>query len=302
MKKIKMNEKVVKDIIKTRNIIRKKYEALKSGKLENESHFEQIFRPITTPLNKLVDVTEEKQPIKSELNKLPTTSADIVDFDSPLRIKKKQKKKKKKKIMLEDEITKFERTSTPVSMDIQSFPNEFNQSLEEEPSSIVQSDLDSTANIQKQQQFLDVSQVDLTEKFISLLNIDQKDFDHKYGPRFNKTDNVWQMGSSHFSMDKHNVFVNDKVYDLTPGLKFLIFFKKPDVKQCDQNDISKYLEIVEESNLLHRNYDKTQQFAGNKSYKYNFIRNLFQHSHTGSGLMQYSTNKIDYVYWDNCYF
>ena len=102
-------------------------------------------------------------------------------------------------------------------------------------------------------------------------------------------------------MDKENIFINDKVYYLTPGLKNLIYFKKPIIEQCTVGDISNYVEIAKESYLLHRDYDVSKQYAGNRSFKYELIRNLLQNKAipTGSGLMKYSTNKIDYVHWND---
>lgn len=71
---------------------------------------------------------------------------------------------------------------------------------------------------------------------------------------------------------------------------------------------------MKSSNVLRRNYDKLQQYAGSKSFKYKFIKNLLMKTrsrrrrrpqtslsprHEGSGLMNYSQNKLDYVYWDD---
>lgn len=52
--------KPVEDIIKARESIRKKYLALKRGQSETSTAFETAFKPITTPLNKLVQNHEEE--------------------------------------------------------------------------------------------------------------------------------------------------------------------------------------------------------------------------------------------------
>jgi len=57
----------MKDIIKTRNIIRKKYKALKSGRIESETLLEDAFKSITKPLKELVEKTESNRHLKSEL-------------------------------------------------------------------------------------------------------------------------------------------------------------------------------------------------------------------------------------------
>ena len=68
----------MKDIIKTRNIIRKKYKALKSGRIESETLLEDAFKSITKPLKELVEKTEsnrhelkEEAPYKSKAIKTP---------------------------------------------------------------------------------------------------------------------------------------------------------------------------------------------------------------------------------------
>ena len=49
-----MDSKMVKDIIKTRTDIRKKFEALRRRKTQSQGQLENIFKPITTPLRKLI--------------------------------------------------------------------------------------------------------------------------------------------------------------------------------------------------------------------------------------------------------
>lgn len=64
-----MNTQVVNDLIKTRNIIRNKYQALKSGKQENALLIEEVFQPIIEPIKK---ISEDKNVKNKYTNNMPT--------------------------------------------------------------------------------------------------------------------------------------------------------------------------------------------------------------------------------------
>ncbi|EZA51163.1 hypothetical protein X777_10294 [Ooceraea biroi] len=56
---IQAREKMVKEIAKTSDSIRKKHRALKTGKMVEDAALERHFRPIIGPLPKLVDNTTD---------------------------------------------------------------------------------------------------------------------------------------------------------------------------------------------------------------------------------------------------
>lgn len=273
-----MDEQVVKDIVKTRNIIRKKYEKLKMGQQDETQHFEQIFQPITTPLKKLVDIPTALA-VKPETK--PETIMEADDFATP--------PKKRFKFLTPPT------TSTPLKPAISS-------TNDEEDFTVSDNSLAMVPHSQMEMESPRIHMINSTNKFMDSLNIKQTDFDYRYGPYYKYTENVWKIGSLPFTISNNNIFINDQVYNLTPGLINLIFLKRPQLEICEENDISVYLEIIVASGVLYRNFDKAEQKAGNKGYKYKFINKLLNKqnkSHVGTGLMQYSTNKMDYVYWDN---
>ncbi|KAL6268114.1 hypothetical protein P5V15_001205 [Pogonomyrmex californicus] len=65
---IKDREKIAKQIAKTSDLIRKKYRALKIGKIAEDIALERHFKPIVEPLKQIVENIEESQPIKKEAN------------------------------------------------------------------------------------------------------------------------------------------------------------------------------------------------------------------------------------------
>ncbi|KAL6258271.1 hypothetical protein P5V15_010209 [Pogonomyrmex californicus] len=65
MNSIKDREKIAKQIAKTSDSIRKKYRALKIGKIDEDVALERCFKPIVKLLKQIV---EETHPIKKEAN------------------------------------------------------------------------------------------------------------------------------------------------------------------------------------------------------------------------------------------
>ncbi|KAL6256700.1 hypothetical protein P5V15_011627 [Pogonomyrmex californicus] len=59
---IRDREKIVKQIAKTSDSIRKKYRALKTGKMEEDIALERQFKPIVEPLIQIVENTGGEEP------------------------------------------------------------------------------------------------------------------------------------------------------------------------------------------------------------------------------------------------
>lgn len=49
-----INENLLKDLIKTKRALKRKYMILKTGKIMNEAEFETTFKPIVEPLKEIV--------------------------------------------------------------------------------------------------------------------------------------------------------------------------------------------------------------------------------------------------------
>ena len=128
---------------------------------------------------------------------------------------------------------------------------------------------------------------------------DPKKFDTKY-IHFDSIDDAWKIGNLPFTILNNNFIANDKSYTLTPGLQQLLFIKKPVRNKVTKSDILAYLEIIESGDVLHKGFDKNRSIDANRSDKYRLIKNLQSSTKkSGTGLMKYSENKIDYKYWDD---
>lgn len=267
----KMDPNTVNKIIHTRSVIRKKYAALKEGRSEAEVGLEKVFQPITTPLKKLTVLPQQIQ-------QLPDALAG------------KLKKEK------HEPHASFHTTFTPSDK----FSKRESSSLDDEAASSPLSEPDLSL-----QDYSNTSLDTLeysTNKFMESMKLDNN-YDSKYGPYYDSKELAWKIGDSSFAVIDSNVVVDGKTYSLTPGLRELIFFRHPSEKLYTEDDIESYLDIVKTSGALHRNYNKSLQYAGNKSHKYKLIMNLLKRKeflpHTGTGLMKYSKNKLDYVYWND---
>lgn len=263
-----MDPDTVKKIIQTRNVIRKKYAALKKGRSEIDADLERVFQPITTPLKKLSDLPQQIQHLPDALaGKLKTEKHEQnasfhTTFDS-------------------DE-------------DSRSEPDSFDEAA----SSPVEPDLSFQDYSGTSSDVLEFN----TNRFMDSIKLDSN-YDSKYGPRYDTKKLAWKIGDSSFAVIDSNALVDGKSYPLTSGLQELIFSRYPSEKLYTEDDVDSYLDIVQRSGAIHRNYDKSLQYAGNKSHKYKLIMNLLKRKGslppTGSGLMKYSKNKLDYVYWDD---
>ena len=101
----KTSKKLMQDIAKTRNIIRKKHLVLRLGKRESDGEITKKADPITQPLNELVNKVksikreDENENIDEDSKKFeksisPTTSA----FRIPIQVKKLKYQTKKRRI------------------------------------------------------------------------------------------------------------------------------------------------------------------------------------------------------------
>lgn len=100
------------------------------------------------------------------------------------------------------------------------------------------------------------------------------------------------------------ITVNNKPYELTPGLIEVLLRKNPDLKLVTEGDKFVYKNILLETNVHKRDYDPHGQIKGDKSLKYrDIIKPLFYDAMTKSGgslpvLKAYKKN-TDLVYWDD---
>lgn len=96
----------------------------------------------------------------------------------------------------------------------------------------------------------------------------------------------------------------DKSYELTPGLRELLFQTKPNSNIVEEKDKLTYKDILIHTNVHKRGYSPNGQIQGNSGMKYcQFVKPLFIESDKKQGgylpvLKKYKRN-TDYIYWDD---
>lgn len=311
-----MDEKLIKNIIETRKVLRKKYDALKCGKLEETTELERLFKPITAPLEKLSQnnsIVDNKlislPPIKQHKKSWSPSSSNLIkpqpklfnsnneDLDFNISKHKQSTPIRKKSItpavnipesqnaLENDALNSIDNVDSITTTTVLSPEDADNESSDNEPYIVANNTLRAT------------------DKYIMQYtkNIPSKNLDNKYGIYYSTKEDKYKIGKLPLTIENNRIIIDDAEYNLTPGLRELLFLKNPNISNISVPDIVSFKKIARSSNLLHRNYDENKQYAGSKSEKYKLLKRLLDSSKTisGRGLMKYSKNKMDYIYWDD---
>ncbi|KYQ53669.1 hypothetical protein ALC60_04233 [Trachymyrmex zeteki] len=272
-------ERIAKEIAKTSDSIRKKYRALKTGKMEEDIALERHFKPIIELLKQIVENTVEpsKDPIKNE-----TFFSEEDEEPKP--------KRKRPSASHDNSI----RASTPVksmlsrSKTVPSTLNEMSEIVEPRDLSYVYGPLG--------------------QKYLKAVLNGKKavNIDVVYGVYFSNEGTM--LGDKRIALDKNDdIIINGKRYEGTPGLYKLIFMKFPNENIYTDDDMHNYKSILLTTNAYRRGHSANSQVLGNKGYKYkNIIAPLVLGKKFGTGInkrsdipraMTLNDNKIDYIHW-----
>ena len=261
---IMYNKKLLKDIIKTRNTIRKKYKALKSGRIEEEMKLEDTFKAITKPLKELVKraKNEPSDTIKSELVQPKYLEEEVCDenpehFETPISHKQSSIEKSSSRRQI---LSRY----TPLPI----------QYIDREP---IQGPI---------------------ADYLQLYSTQSPDVDSRYGLRNNKY-GEWKIGNSNVEISEDGIKIHGKTYNYAPGLLELLVMKDPNRKKITDEDLQNYKSILLDTSAHKRGYDTRKQTQGNAGVKYKTIIKDLLNSKRGGGLMQVIDKNINHVYWND---
>lgn len=314
-----MDEKVIRDIIQTSNIIRQKYNALKLGIVEEKRLLEDSFEPIIKPLNDIKD--------KIEIN---TTSP----YNRTITLSTKKKNQTRRRSTVSNDKLVHSTPKHDLLSDRTDFTgsqgNRFNRklaiSMDSDASDNITEDIDDADDLDNSTLFTTPTN-ELTIKHHtqnSMQNIDDineylrkknlglmatkyfkyfiqnpEKCDSKYGIYKNDSTGEWKVGSSNISIANDKIVVNDKIYNGTNGLYELLFMKIPDIHIYNENDLSAYGSILRDTSAYKKNFDSNGQINGDRSAKYrNIIRNIVG-KHYGGIIMKDNKINTDLVYWND---
>ena len=266
--------------MKSQDAIRKKFNLLKFQNQDTEKVLSKTFKPITNPLQKLINLNSSDVQIKDEDSKDVETKKEVKN--DGMKIKKKKK-------------------TSYFSLD-EDFSDSQSSLFESAVNGNESSDSDDTV----------VDKKDLVNSFIYSINKSQTaDLDVMTGIR--KHNNRLMMGSSPVSFEKDKIIIGQSTFPKTSGLIELLFKKQP--SEYNDEDLEIYKQILQLTNAHRKQYKHDEGIRAINSKKYsNIIRPLFNTSQ-GKGFsnktkrkftnsfIKYkvaSINRIkDFVYWDD---
>ncbi|XP_070518834.1 uncharacterized protein [Cardiocondyla obscurior] len=311
---LKNREIIAKKIAQTSDSIRKKYHAMKTGKMEEDIALERHFKPIVEPLKQIVENTVENNEVESAISK----------NESYFPEKKIRLTPKRKRSNATSPIT----ASTPIKSALKrshTIPSTLNEtpkfvqqrnflSRERSHSHSIEDVFDTadeplvTSIRQKLQtsegwKTLQTHYGPLGQKYLGAVLSGKKsiNIDSVYGVYFN--DNGTMTGNKRVDLDKNdNILIDGKKYLGTVGLYELIFMRFPDESSYTDTDKKNYKSILMATNAHKRDYNSQNQVKSNKGHKYKNIIAPVLSKKIGQGIpyaVTLNNNKIDYVYWDD---
>ncbi|XP_077258541.1 uncharacterized protein LOC143895361 [Temnothorax americanus] len=302
---IRERERIANQIAKTSDLIRKKYHALKTSKMEEDIALERHFKPIIEPLRQIAENTvgkesdvskienettwEDEEP-KVKRKRLNASFNDSVMASTPVTLKRS--------INVPSNLSEITKISQPL---LESLANE--DVFETTDDSLVTSVRQQLQTSEGRETLRDHLGPMSQKYVVAVLSGDQESgIDTVYGVYF--SNDGMMLGNKRFDVDNaDNIIIDDIRYAGTRGLYELIFKKIHNDKIYTEDDMQKYKSILLMTNAHKRNHDAHARLNGNRGYKYrNIIAPLISGKKAGRGIprvMTLNNNKIDYVHWDD---
>ena len=223
-------KEVLRQIAKASDAIRRKHRMLKLGKQDAENMLSETFKPIVTPLEKLVNMS-----------------------DIPVRHKIETKFEKHK----EDNEEEEEKEEEEEDNDEISFITATDEDNRERDTIMVDQTAESAENYEK-----------LTKKYLLLLKHNTKQcLDMIYGVR-KLTNGSLMIGDTPISFNDQYIEIGDKRYLISTGLLELLFKQRSDQAYVSADDLEHYKEILVTTNAHKKKYSSSESIRADKGSKY----------------------------------
>lgn len=286
MKTNENEKKLKKAIIKSTNAIRKKYRDLHQQRLNSDEEFRLQYKPLIDPLNKLTKNKEELLGSESKLKPIAETTFDEInpfpDEETPKQIKKNKIGRK----------LNFDESAEDFSTNFGDDPFE---RIDE-----ANSGNHAPASGSRSRRTNNVASLESLSDCLNVVNANKHD--PKFGVR--QLRNNYVIGRDVVNFNNGKIGVKNKEFDLTKGLKNLLFLKTPNVSDCTSKDFDAYKNILILTNAHKKFYDQNEKLLTKckvKKYK-EIILPLFKvgaSMQTDFMLVNKNKKKIEYTYWDN---
>lgn len=274
-KGLKKESSVLHHIAQASDATRRKHKMLKLGKDTAERTMSQVFKPVITPIEQLVD-TVKMQTKKSEEKKSRKWSDRSLPVDPWIDEDNSDRERDFPETASEDgEDQKYKViASTPKSHQLsaaappttQHEPFPFGNNFAKLKDVDITEDLSETSAIESRDQSLsaDNSNVrQLVQTWLSKFGtVRQKELDTEF--RIRKLSRGLKIENSTVTFDADTMLLKDKRYELTPGLTALIFMKHPGTEDVTDIDKGTYKEILQRTSAHHARYAANKPIKRNK--------------------------------------
>ncbi|XP_044595853.1 uncharacterized protein LOC123272898 [Cotesia glomerata] len=265
LEEISKQKDILHQISQASDAIRRKHKMLKLGKDTAEKAMEEMFKPIVTPLQSIVESSKlKKENIKKEEENQQVENQHV-------------EKQEIKKSLYDD-------------------PEVYNSLMTDDESSFNNTALDIVSPLSTS---TPKPKNPLLTNYLQRLSLKHKNNVMRYEVR-RKHGEIY-MGDSNISFANDTITVKERNYPITHGLLELLFTKTPKDTLVTQDDKTKYLETIQRTNTHRKSYDSSKSIyidSTNKYKKYiaDFVEKL------GRGLPKFmitTKTPMDYVYWDD---
>lgn len=305
-KKIKKsNDHVRLAIIKARNNVQKKYQAMKSELIESNLLIEKNFKPIIDPLKTLIENKKNlinTSSVKNELIKREIKHENK-NKDNSIKNERDPEPEYDNEEFKDDALLPEEYDDQEKFGEHENFDDE-QQGEKSAEKSLLNSSVDDDDDLyttvsggeDENDTESDYNSFNPSE-YINDVKLSMLDYDRTYGVRYEN--NEYLLGNSSIQFDdKKNVVINGKTFLKSPGLYELLFKKLPDKNMFSEIDLLHYKDIGIMTSLFYRKYDKNTQINGNPSKKYTQIvsklvekKNSSSRKRVGKSLKSNTLNK-----------
>lgn len=295
-----VDDGVKREIINITNAVRKKHMQLKLGRSSEDELLRKMYNPVTEPLRKIVDATTtalnkdviKSEPIKKEERSTSPIAEKTVEVAKPLR--KTTSTIIRQPDFLEDENVFIHSPESSVARSSHPIDNSFQQlyqSMSETRPGVIDEFLENFNPLPRN--YID-----------GLFRDTSNTYDTTYGVTYEADVNRLMLGSKVITFDEDDIVIENKRYKGSEGLYELIFKSNPEGYSND--DLNQYHDILEHTNVHHRDFDGMKQLRGSAGTKWKRVikpiifKKRAPKSWSGRGTSMFVRNDpYQYVYWDD---
>lgn len=291
------------DIIRAREIIKRKYNALRRGEAEASLALERHFKPVAEPLKAILRRNDPTELLpmanvkKEEKPEPPSPKMQKTEEDE-------EEDEYYETFYDEDEEMQEGDENDDAGVDEPVDQHSDDGALENLDTHV---DEDSgSKDSEPLEEYINANFGPVSSVYARAMITDNHDFDHTNGLRVEETNGEWMLGDKIARFDKDDkLLIGNAAFPSTEGLLELIFKREP--KGYTPDDLQQYKRILDLTNAHRQHYAADKPIRATRAYKYtDIIKELYRKEPSaedkeqrGSGIFVPLESKRTYVYWDD---